>query len=103
MRIALTNTVGFNGHYNKNKTVFNNNIIDKVELLDVFNSMITELVEKNYTYMEAILHIISENNIDMETCVKLLSQKNKEFLRKEAQALNYLPKESSLTLSEITK
>ena len=64
-----------------------------------FALLIDELVKtKNLTHMEAIIYYCEQNVIEPDTISKWIDRSLKEKLQADAEALNYLPKTSSLPL-----
>ena len=62
-----------------------------------FAIIVDELVRtKNLTHMEAILYYCEQNLIEPDTINKWIDRSLKEKLQADAEALNYLPKTSSL-------
>ena len=62
-----------------------------------FSIIVDELVRtKNLTHMEAILYYCEQNLIEPDTINKWIDRSLKEKLQADAEALNYLPKTSSL-------
>ena len=64
-----------------------------------FALIVDELVRtKRLTHMEAILYYCEQNVIEPDTINKWIDRSLKEKLQADAEALNYLPKTSSLPL-----
>ena len=64
-----------------------------------FALIVDELVRtKHLTHMEAILYYCEQNVIEPDTINKWIDRALKEKLQADAEALNYLPKTSSLPL-----
>ena len=64
-----------------------------------FALIVDELVRtKNLTHMEAIIYYCEQNVIEPDTINKWIDRSLKEKLQADAEALNYLPKTSSLPL-----
>ena len=62
-----------------------------------FAIIVDELVRtKRLTHMEAILYYCEQNLIEPDTINKWIDRSLKEKLQADAEALNYLPKTSSL-------
>ena len=62
-----------------------------------FALLIDELVRtKHLTHMEAIIYYCEQNLIEPDTITKWIDRSLKEKLQADAEALNYLPKTSSL-------
>ena len=62
-----------------------------------FAIIVDELVRtKRLTHMEAILYYCEQNLIEPDTISKWIDRSLKEKLQADAEALNYLPKTSSL-------
>ena len=62
-----------------------------------FAIIVDDLVKtKNLTHMEAILYYCEQNLIEPDTITKWIDRSLKEKLQADAEALNYLPKTSSL-------
>lgn len=63
-----------------------------------FSKMVEETVRfKSTSYMDAILMICEENNIEIDDIKKFISPVIKNKLEVEAQKLNFIPKNNSLT------
>ena len=64
-----------------------------------FAIIVDELVRtKNFTHMEAIIYYCEQNLIEPESVTKWIDRSLKEKLQADAEALNYLPKSSSLPI-----
>ena len=64
-----------------------------------FALIVDELVRtKRLTHMEAILYYCEQNVIEPDTINKWIDRSLKEKLQADAEALNYLPKTSSLPI-----
>ena len=62
-----------------------------------FAIIVDDLVRtKRLTHMEAILYYCEQNLIEPDTISKWIDRSLKEKLQADAEALNYLPKTSSL-------
>ena len=62
-----------------------------------FAIIVDDLVRtKGLTHMEAILYYCEQNLIEPDTITKWIDRSLKEKLQADAEALNYLPKTSSL-------
>ena len=62
-----------------------------------FALIIDELVRtKHLTHMEAIIYYCEQNIMEPEQVTKWIDRSLKEKLQADAEALNYLPKTSSL-------
>ena len=62
-----------------------------------FAIIVEDLVRtKGLTHMEAILYYCEQNLIEPDTITKWIDRSLKEKLQADAEALNYLPKTSSL-------
>ena len=75
-----------------------------VELLNMFtseryNDEINEIVDRTkMSYLDAIMYHADENGLESETVAGLINVKNKNKLREEAEALNFMPKTSKLPI-----
>jgi hypothetical protein len=64
-----------------------------------FSLAIERLVEeKNLTYMDAVIHYCEKTGFEIEVAAKLVSGALKTKIKEEAEALNYLPKPSTIKL-----
>ena len=64
-----------------------------------FAIIVDELVRtKDFTHMEAIIYYCEQNLIEPESVTKWIDRSLKEKLQADAEALNYLPKSSSLPI-----
>jgi hypothetical protein len=62
-----------------------------------FTTIIEDLVkEKRLTHLEAIIYYCEENNLEAHTCTRWMDKTMREKIQFDAEALNYLPKTSSL-------
>ena len=62
-----------------------------------FSVIIEDLVNtKNLTYLEAIIHYCEQEGLEAHTITRWIDKGMKEKIQYDAEALNYLPKTSSL-------
>jgi hypothetical protein len=62
-----------------------------------FTTIIEDLVrEKRLTHLEAIIFYCEQNQLEAHACTRWMDKTMREKIQFDAEALNYLPKTSSL-------
>jgi len=62
-----------------------------------FTTIIEDLVrEKRMTHLEAVIHYCEQNQLEAHACTRWMDKTMRDKIQFDAEALNYLPKTSSL-------
>ena len=62
-----------------------------------FSAFVEDLVQtKRLTHLEAVIHYCEQNQLEAHTITRWIDKNMREKIQFDAEALNYLPKTSSL-------